>query len=47
MELGADVDVDVEGRGHPPPVCPLRFGPSGPRVGLPPGGAINKRFPSH
>lgn len=41
------VELEMKGRGHPPPVCPLRFGLSGPRDGLPPGGAINKLFPSH
>lgn len=39
----ARLDLAGEGRGHPPPVCPRRHGP---RDELPPGGAINKRFPS-
>lgn len=42
----ARLDLAGEGRGHPPPVGPRRHGPSGPRDELPPGGAINKRFPS-
>lgn len=41
------VELEMKGRGHPPPVCPLSFGLCGRRDGLTPGGAINKRFPSH
>ena len=42
-----ELEPELEGGGRPPPVsCPQRFGPSGPRAGLPPGGAINKQFPS-